>query len=210
MLDYSHRNPDGSVARVPDSLTNLFHTKNGREVRDGGGISPDISLNHEQSGTIGYYLMTQNIIFDYVTEWVQNNKTIEPAEQFALSENDYKMFKEFVKNKDFEYDKMSEQSLNQLKSIMEFEGYMNVASEEFNALAKKLQPDLDRDLELFKHIIKDMIESEIIQRYYYKKGVIKHQLANDIVFEKAIEVLKDPEVYNSILKPTTEISLNAN
>ncbi len=200
-LDYSHRNPDGSVARLPDSLTNLYHTKNGREVRDGGGITPDITLPQEQGGTIAYYLMTDNIIFDYVTEWVQKNENIDPPHLFYLSDEDYSIFKEFVKSKDFEYDKMSEQSLNQLKSIMEFEGYMNVASEEFAALEEKLHPNLDRDLELFKDLIKDMIETEIVQRYYYKKGVLIHQLAGDKVFDKAIEVLNDSVMYNSILQP---------
>lgn len=203
-LDYSHRNPDGSVARVPDSLTNIHYTKNGRAVRDGGGITPDISLTHEQGGTIAYYLMAENIIFDYVTEWTLNNDKIARPEQFTLSDEDYKGFVDFVKSKDFEYDKMSEQSLNQLKSIMEFEGYMNVAAEEFTALENKLQPDLDRDLDLFKSLIKSMIETEIVQRYYYKKGVLKHQLAHDIVFDKAIEVLQTPEVYNTILLPDTD------
>ena len=203
-LDYSHRNLDGSVARVPDSLTNIFYTKNGREVRDGGGITPDISLTHEQGGTIAYYLMAENIIFDYATEWALNNDEIAPPEQFTLSDEDYQGFVNFVKSKDFEYDKMSEQSLNQLKSIMEFEGYMNVAAEEFTALENKLQPDLDRDLDLFKSLIKSMIETEIVQRYYYKKGVLKHQLAHDIVFDKAIEVLQTPEVYNTILLPDTD------
>lgn len=207
-LDYSHRNPDGSVARVPDSLTNLYYTKNGREVRDGGGITPDISLTHEQGGTIAYYLMAENIIFDYVTEWVQNNDKIAAPEHFILSDEDYEGFVDFVKSKDFEYDKMSENSLNQLKSIMEFEGYMDIAVDEFTALEKKLQPDLDRDLDLFKDLIKKMIETEIVQRNYYKKGVLKHQLANDIVFEKAIEVLKNPEDYNAILLPHTDINLS--
>ena len=148
--------------------------------------------------------MAENIIFDYVTEWTLNNDKIARPEQFTLSDEDYKGFVDFVKSKDFEYDKMSEQSLNQLKSIMEFEGYMNVAAEEFTALENKLQPDLDRDLDLFKSLIKSMIETEIVQRYYYKKGVLKHQLAHDIVFDKAIEVLQTPEVYNTILLPDTD------
>ena len=152
--------------------------------------------------------MTDNIIFDYVTEWVQNNDKIAPPEQFILSDENYERFKEFVKSRDFEYDKMSEQSMKQLKNIMEFEGYMEVASEEFNALENKLQPNLDRDLDLFKELIKNMIETEIVQRYYYKKGVLKHQLANDIVFDKAIEVLKKPEDYNSILLPVSNNDLS--
>ncbi|MDD4778317.1 MAG: S41 family peptidase [Fermentimonas sp.] len=200
-LDYSHRNPDGSVARVPDSLTNIFYTRNGREVRDGGGITPDITIPQEAGGTIAFYLMADNVIFDFVTDWVQSHDSITPPDKFVLSDLDYDSFKNFVKTKDFEYDKMSERSLNQLKNIMEFEGYLDVAAEEFKALEAKLHPNLERDLELFKDQIKDLIESEIVQRYYYKKGVLLHQLAGDKVFEKAVEVLKSPEVYDSILMP---------
>jgi carboxyl-terminal processing protease len=200
-LDYSHRNPDGSVARVPDSLTNIYYTRKGRVVRDGGGITPDITIPQEAGGTIAFYLMADNIIFDFVTDWVQAHDSISPPDKFVLSDDDYDSFKNFVKAKDFEYDKMSERSLNQLKNIMEFEGYSDVAAQEFKALEAKLQPDLDRDLELFKDLIKDIIESEIVQRYYYKKGVLLHQLTGDKVFEKAVEVLKSPEVYDSILEP---------
>lgn len=200
-LDYSHRNPDGSVARVPDSLTNVFHTKSGREVRDGGGITPDITIPQEIGGTIAYYLMADNIIFNYVTEWMQQNLQVAQPGSFSLSDADYEKFKEFVKSKEFEYDKMSERSLQQLKNIMEFEGYLGVASEEFNALEAKLHPDLDRDLELFKDLIKSMIETEIVQRAYYKKGVLIHQLSNDEVFDKAIEVLQNPVMYHSVLEP---------
>ena len=200
-VDYSHRNPDGSVARVPDSLTNVFYTRNGREVRDGGGITPDVTIPQEVGGTIAYYLMADNVIFDWVTEWMRNNEQVKGPGEFELSDTDYDAFKEFVKSKEFEYDKMSEHSLQQLKNIMEFEGYMNVASEEFAALEAKLHPDLDRDLELFKVMIKSMIETEIMQRAYYKKGVLIHQLSNDKVFDKAVELLKDPVTYHSVLEP---------
>lgn len=214
-LDYSHRNPDGSVARVPDSLTNIFYTRNGRIVRDGGGITPDLTIPQDAGGTIAFYLMNDNVIFDFVTNWVLTHDSISPPDKFVLSDDDYNSFKNFVETKNFEYDKLSERSLNQLKSIMEFEGYLDVAAEEFKALEAKLHPNLDRDLELFKDQIKDMIESEIVQRYYYKKGVLLHQLAGDKVFEKAVEVLKNPEVYDSILisipdniSPAEEIKKN--
>lgn len=200
-LDYSHRNPDGSVARVPDSLTNVFKTRNGREVRDGGGITPDITLPQETAGTIAFYLMTDNIIFDFVTEWIQAHPKIAPPESFRFSDTDYQSFKEFVKAKDFKYDQFSERSLEQLKNMMEFEGYMNVASAEYKALEAKLQPDLDRDLELFRKNITRMIESEIVQRHYYKKGVLIHQLSDDNVFDKAVEVLRNPDLYHSLLQP---------
>lgn len=200
-LDYSHRNPDGSVARVPDSLTNVFKTRNGREVRDGGGITPDITIPQPTGGTIAYYLMADNVIFDYVTEWAQQHKEIAPPHRFRLPESDYEAFKEFVKKRDFEYDQLSERSLQQLKAMMEFEGYMDVAKEEFAALEAKLHANLDRDLELFKEDITSMIESEIVQRFYYKKGVLLHQLSDDKVYDKAVEILQNPEMYRSILRP---------
>ncbi|SEA33026.1 carboxyl-terminal processing protease [Porphyromonadaceae bacterium KH3R12] len=200
-LDYSHRNPDGSVARVPDSLTNVFKTRNGREVRDGGGITPDIIIPQPTGGTIAYYLMADNVIFDYVTEWAQQHKEIAPPHRFRLPESDYEAFKEFVKKRDFEYDQLSERSLQQLKAMMEFEGYMDVAKEEFAALEAKLHANLDRDLELFKEDITSMIESEIVQRFYYKKGVLLHQLSDDKVYDKAVEILRNPEMYRSILRP---------
>ena len=208
-LDYSHRNPDGSVARVPDSLTNIFHTRNGREVRDGGGITPDITIQQETGGTIAYYLMADNIIFDYATEWVQNHETIVPPGQFKLTDADYESFKEFVRAREFEYDKLSEQSLKQLKEIMEFEGYMELASDEFKALEAKLHPNLDRDLELFKDLIVNMIESEIVKRYHYKKGVLIHQLTGDKVFDKAVEILKNPEMYHSLLQPPPDKDISS-
>lgn len=200
-LDYSHRNPDGSVARVPDSLTHVFKTKNGREVRDGGGITPDYTIPQEKGGTIGYYLITENIIFDYATQWVIKHPGIASPESFHLSDADYEQFKQFVKTKDFQYDQMSNRSLQSLKNIMEFEGYFNTASEEFKALEDKLQPDLDRDLELFKKEIGQMIETEIVQRYYYKEGVLIYELQDDAALKKAKEVLKDRQLYNYTLQP---------
>lgn len=200
-LDYSHRNPDGSVARVPDSLTNVFKTLNGREVRDGGGITPDYVIPQEKGGTIGYYLITENIIFDYVTNWAIKHPTIASPESFHLSDADYEQFKQFVKTKDFQYDQMSSRQLQSLKNIMEFEGYFDTASQEFKALENKLQPNLDRDLELFKKDIKQMIETDIVQRYYYKEGVLIYELQDDPALKKAKEVLKDKQTYNYMLQP---------
>lgn len=200
-LDYSHRNPDGSVARVPDSLTHVFKTKNGREVRDGGGITPDYLIPQEKGGTIGYYLLTENIIFDYVTGWVIKHPTVASPASFRLSDTDYEQFKQFVKTKDFQYDQMSNRSLQSLKNIMEFEGYFNTASEEFKALEEKLQPDLDRDLDLFRKEIIKMIETEIVQRYYYKEGVLMYELRDDAALKKAEEVLKNKQLYDYTLQP---------
>lgn len=202
VLDYSHRNPDGSVAAVPDSLTNIFFTKNKREVRDGGGITPDITIPHERSSTLSYYLYADNIIFDYVTDWVQKHEKINSPNNFKFSDTDYEEFKNFVRGKNFNYDQMSIRSLQSLKNIMEFERYYDNASEEYKALENKLKPNLDRDLELFKKDIKQMIETEIVQRYFYKEGVLIYELQDDMVMKKAKEILSDKELYNRTLQPS--------
>lgn len=198
-IDYSHKNADGSAARTPDSLTTVFYTELGRPVRDGGGVTPDIALEEEKVVTISYYLETQYVIFDWVTDWVSKHKTIPSASDFHLSDADYEDFKTFVKSKDFEYDRLSAKNMQQLKEVMEFEGYMKTAESEFKALEAKLKPDLGRDLELFKDNIKQQIESEIVKRYYYQKGEFVVSLRNDKDLKKAIEVLSNPEEYKKIL-----------
>jgi len=208
-LDYSHRNPDGSVARVPDSLTHVFYTKTGREVREGGGITPDIIIEEDQMGRISYYLIVGNIIFDYVTDWALQHPTIAPPDRFEFPDADYESFKQFVKSKDFKYDQMSAKTMQTLKEVMKFEGYMDIAAEEFKALEAKLVPDLDRDLELFKDEIKDLIANEIVKRYYYKKGVLIYTLQRDKVYQKAIEVLTNLDTYHRILQPTKNSSAHA-
>lgn len=203
-LDYTHRNPDGSVGRIPDSLTTVFHTKNGREVRDGGGITPDIMIEETRPGTISFYLLNDNVIFDYTTQWVQNKPSIPPVDEFIYSDEEYESFKEYVKSTDFEYDRISEKTIESLKEVMEFEGYMETASEEFKALENKLVPNLDRDLETFKSEIKRIISSEIVKRYYYKAGAIQESLKADKAFEKAVEVLENKTLYKQTLEPNSK------
>ncbi len=203
-MDYTHRNPDGSVGRIPDSLTNVFYTKAGREVRDGGGITPDINVEESKPGTISFYLLNENVIFDYATQWVQNHSTISPIEDFNYTDEDYKQFKDYVKSIDFEYDRISEKSLKSLEEVMEFEGYMKTATEEFKALEDKLVPNLERDLETFKDEIKGLISSEIVKRYYYKAGAVQESLKTDKTFDKAVEVLKNKELYKQTLMPAAK------
>lgn len=200
-MDYTHRNPDGSVGRIPDSLTTVFHTRNGREVRDGGGITPDITIEEARPGTISFYLMTENVIFNYATQWVQNQKSIPSVEDFTYTDEEYEGFKEYVKSIDFEYDRISEKTLKSLSEVMEFEGYMDTASEEFKALEDKLVPNLDRDLETFKDEIKSLISREIVKRYHYKEGAMQEMLKTDKVFDKALEVLNNEELYKKTLQP---------
>ncbi len=207
-LDYSHRKADGTVTRVADSLTNVFYTEIGREVRDGGGITPDIKLEEEKVPTITYYLSNQYIIFDWSTQWAYKHKTIGEAKEFTISDEDYENFKEYVKSKNFEYDRMSEKSMKQLKEIMEFEGYMKTAGEEFKALEEKLVPNLDRDLDTFKSNIVQMINAEVVKRYYYQKGEFVSNMKFDTGLNKALEIISETDVYNKTLSAPEKVELN--
>ncbi len=199
-LDYSHRNPDGSVAEVPDSLATVFHTSKGREVKDGGGISPDFIVEETKLPSIIYYLMSEYIIFDFATGYKQKNKKIASIEDFTLTDEDYENFKTFVKSKKFEYDRQSEKALAVLKETMQFEGYMDTASSEFAALEERLKPDLDRDLNLYKDVLSEYVAEEIVKRYYFQKGELIQSLKKDNNLNKAMEVLSDKTLYNKTLR----------
>ena len=154
-IDYAKRNADGSVARTPDSLTNVFHTAAGREVRDGGGVTPDIAVKQEKLPNILFYLVNDNLIFNYATDYCLKHPTISSAEQFEITDADYADFKAMVKKADFKYDQQTEKMLKNLKEMAEFEGYLTDASKEFEALEKKLSHNLDRDLDHFSKDIKE-------------------------------------------------------
>ena len=201
-IDYAHRNEDGSVARIPDSLTTVFHTAAGREVRDGGGVSPDIEVKQERLPNILFYLVRDNLIFDYATDYCLKHPAIASAKEFELTDADYGEFKNKVKGADFKYDQQSEKILNTLKEAAEFEGYMKDASDEFKALENKLKHNLDRDLDYFSKDIKKMIAEEIIKRYYYQEGAIIQQLKDDKDLDEAVKVLTNPERYQQILSVT--------
>lgn len=204
-IDYKHRNPDGSVGVIPDSLTKVFHTAAGREVRDGGGVMPDIVVKEDTLPNILFYLVRDNLIFDYATQYCLQHPTIAEPQAFEVTDADYQAFKDMVKKADFKYDQQSEKILKTLKEAAEFEGYMKDASAEFEALEKKLNHDLDRDLDYFSSDIKNMIASEIIKRYYYQRGGIIQQLKDDNDLKEALKVLGNPVKYKEMLSaPVTE------
>jgi len=198
-IDYKNRNEDGSVGRVPDSLTTVFHTAAGRQVRDGGGIMPDVEIKAEKIPNILYYLTMDKIFFEFANNYCQKHSTIPSAKDFALTDEDYNDFKVLVNKSNFKYDRQSDKVLKNLKEVAEFEGYMDDASEEFKALEKKLSHNLDRDLDHFSKDIKSLISTEIVKRYHYQKGAIAQQLKNDDELVKAIELLKNTEKYKGIL-----------
>ena len=198
-IDYSKRNADGSIARTPDSLTNVFHTAAGREVRDGGGIRPDMEVKVDKTPNILYYLVNEDMIFDYATQYALQHPTIAKVEDFHLTDADYADFKAMLKKRDFTYDRQSEEVLKKLKEFAEFEGYMENAKEEFAALEKKLQHNLDLELDRFAKDIKPLITEEIVKRYYFEKGAVQETLKEDIGLEKAMEILQKPEEYKKVL-----------
>lgn len=203
-IDYAHRNGDGSVGTIPDSLTSVFHTAAGREVRDGGGVAPDIEVKQERLPNILFYLFRDNLIFDYATDYCVKHPKIVSAEDFILADADYNDFKAKVKAADFKYDQQSEKILKTLKEAAEFEGYMTEASEEFKTLEKKLTHNLDRDLNHFSKEIKKVISEEIIKRYYYQRGSVIQQLKEDDGLKEAVKVLTAPERYQEILSVATD------
>lgn len=198
-LDYSKRNADGSIARTPDSLTNVFYTEAGREVRDGGGIRPDKEVKLDKTPNILFYLVNEDMIFDYATQYCIKHPTIGSVADFKLTDADYADFKQMLKKRNFTYDRQSESMLKNLKEMADFEGYLEGAKEEFAALEKKLQHNLDLEIDRFEKDIKPLIAEEIVKRYYFERGAVQESLKDDVGLKKAVEVLQNPQEYTEIL-----------
>lgn len=204
-LDYSHRNADGSVGKVPDSLITAFKTKNGRKVFDGGGVAPDVKVEQEHLSKITENLFVKNYIFDYATKFASEHKSISSAKSFHLNEDEYKDFLKFLEGKDFDYETKSEETLKQLKDIAKNEKYLEISGKEFDALQAKLAHDKNKDLKVFKEEIKEMLEDEIIGRYYFMNGRVEASFSHDDAVKKAIQILKDKKLYSSILDSSYQI-----
>lgn len=197
-IDYKNRR-EGQKDRVADSLANVFHTAGGREVRDSGGIMPDVEVKHDTLATLFSYLSNDDVLTDFATDYCKTHLTIAPAAEFAISDADFEAFKHMAVESGFKYDRLSEKRLDDLKKVAEFEGYLKDAEAEFAALAKKLEHNLERDFDNFKDDIKKLVEMEIVKRYYFQRGIVESGLRDDIDFDKAVEILHNPEEYNRIL-----------
>ena len=200
-LDYTHRNADGSVGYIPDSLISLFKTKAGRKVYNGGGIVPDIKMDESSSSHIAQYLLSNFIIFDYATLFASKNDSISGPMTFNISDTEYQQFIEFALSKKIEYISETQKVLDELVEAAKKEKYSKKAEPEIEALKKALKLDVKEDLIYYKDEVKLLIESEIIKRYYYRKGAIQRNLGENASVLSAIELLKDPNKYNSLLKP---------
>jgi len=197
-LDYTHRNEDGSVGVVPDSLTTKYTTKNGRIVFDGGGVVPDISVVDEPLSNLSVNLVTQSQIFDYATYFNSKTDKIESPEAFRISPELFADFAQFIKNKDFKYESKTEEELDNLIEVAKREKYYDISTSEFEKLKQKLGHNLDQDMEHFKTEISELLAGEIVSRYYYQKGAIKASLRDDSTIRQALDVLSKPDGYASL------------
>ena len=201
--DYRHLNPDGSAGTVPDSLTRVFKTAGGREVRDGGGIKPDVVVEPDSLPSIVYDVAASDVLVEYVNQFANAHPSIAPAGEFSLSDEDYGDFVKLVEQSDFTYKRRTEEVMKLLESAARFEGCYEEAKPEFEALAKKLSGGVGADLEKPKNkkAIKESLESNIVSRYYFNRGAILQQLKDDKDLKTALEILADKERYEQLLKP---------
>jgi len=200
--DFSHPNEDGSVGIIPDSLISEFKTKNGRIVKDGGGITPDIEILSDPLSQISSELYLRYYIFDFATNYFWNHPDIKSPDQFAFTNQDYDDFKAFLIKSNFNYKTVTEESLNELIANARKEKYYDIHKELFNELEKDIAHSLDQDLTMFRREISDLIEDEIISRYFYESGAIAWTIRTDKQILKARDILNNKEEYSSIIKGT--------
>lgn len=203
-LNYRHAK-GGYVEHVPDSLTKVFYTAGGREVRDGGGVKPDVEVKPDSLPNIAYYLAgardSNELMLNYEVDYIAKHPTIAPAKDFALTDADYEEFKARVLKADFKYDRETEKYLKDLMKLARFEGYYDDAKPEFDALAKKLSHNVAKDLDYNKQYIKRLLENDIVAAYYYQGGAIRNSLRYDKQVKEAVRLLNTPEEYKKLLSP---------
>ena len=202
-INYKHNN-GGYIEHVPDSLTRLFHTANGREVRDGGGIKPDVEVTPDSLPNIAFYLASTGrdsteVMLNWELKYIKNHPTIAPARNFFISDADYEDFKKTVLKSGFKYDRESKRYMENLVKLAKFEGYYNDAKEEFDALEKKLSHNLAKDLDYNKEILKQVLTADLVAVYYYQRGTVENSLQFDKQWKRTVELLRNLEEYRKIL-----------
>ena len=195
--------------RIADSLTNVFHTRGGREVRDGGGIMPDLVVKNDTMPNIAYYLSaggmdSTEVLFDYVVDYINQHPTIAAANDFHITEADWQTFRQRVIDSGFTYDPVSKKQFDELVKTAKFEGYYDEAKDAFDALEQKLKHDVASDLDKHRATIQQMLEMDIISSYYYQKGSIEAGLNYDTQLKEAEHILKSTEEYQRILHPVKQ------
>ncbi len=198
-INYAEKNPDGSVKKIPDSLKNVFKTKAGRVVYDGGGVDPDVELPKPEMSRIAQRLMEKHLIFDFATQFKFKNQNIATPENFKLTDADFNDFLAFIKDKDYAYTTESERLLEDLKATAEEEKYFDAVKQQYESIKAKLAHDKQQDVAKQKAEIMKLLEAEIVGRYYFISGKEQKQMLSDDRIAKAIEVLNNSAKYNEIL-----------
>jgi carboxyl-terminal processing protease len=199
-IDYSHRNPDGSVGKIPDSLKTAFKTKAGRLVYDGGGVTPDVPVEPTTPAPISISLSNKGLIFDYAIKYRHDHPTIKPAREFSLSDADYQDFITWLKDKEYDYTTQVEKELGTLEASAKKEKSFDQIQDQLKALRTKLSHSKDVDLATFKGELKILLEQEIVGHYYLQKGMKEVSFATDPEVKAALDLFKDMNRYQSILK----------
>ena len=198
-VDYSHRNEDGSVGYVPDSLISEFKTRNGRIVRDGGGITPDVNAESQAMSQLTTELYLRYILFDYATKYYWSHPSIASVTDFKLTDEDYEDFCNYLKSIDFDYTTLTERALSALTTSAKEEKRYDENEQLFKQLESNLSHSLTNDLKLYKDEISELIADEIVSRYYYDAGLIERSVREDEQVREAIKILQDRSRYNTIL-----------
>lgn len=198
-LDYSHRNEDGSVDKVADSLISAFKTKNGRIVYDGGGVAPDITTETPKYSSILTSLVTKNLIFNYATKYRNAHPTIVAAKDFKLTDAEYDEFVAFLNGKDYDYTTKTEKTLDELKEDAKDDKALDAIKADIDALKAKVTHNKKDDLVKHKPEIRQFLEEEIVSRYYFQNGRLEASLKEDIDLKEAVALLNDKERYKTIL-----------
>ncbi len=198
-LDYTHRNADGSVGNVPDSLITAFKTKNGRVVYDGGGITPDVKVDLEQISKISISLIGRGLISDYINEYYVKHTEVPDIRSFKLADADYDEFVKFLENKEYDYTTQTDVLLKQLEEAAKRDKYYAHAEKELEVLKKQLSHDKKKDLVLFKEEIKSYLEDELIGRYHYQRGKIERSLITDPQVQQALKLAEDSKKAEALL-----------
>lgn len=199
-LDYSHRNADGSVGKVPDSLITEYTTKAGRKVYDGGGITPDIKIESEEFARITQELVLRDLCFDFVNSYALKNPQIAEIKDFKITDDIYNQFKSWLKEKKFTYETDSQRILDDLEKKAKEEKYYDQVKPQLEQLQKDFAHSIDRDMDLFKEQIASFLAEQFMQRYYYAEGVMAYKVLHDKEVAKAIEILSDKSEFTNILK----------
>lgn len=202
-IDYSRRNPDGSVSRIPDSLTNVFTTANGREVRDGGGITPDIKVTYGTPNRMTYNVVENFKVMDYATKYAATHDTIAPPAKFVITDEMFEDFRTFVNPATINYDRVLDKMIDNLREGAKHEGYLtDSVSAQIDVLATMLKHDPDHDFNKARPDIERLLSNEIVSRYYLRPGQIENALRFDEGLDSAATVLNTPGRYAEILRPT--------